>query len=358
MFHAHTEKTISRAVSLATSLATMAAIAFALTFAFSFVSCSDTPRSSKEARKALAEKKLGIVDSFTSKALSVSVLSEKATRPIQITLPRSYFTKPEKRYPVVYYLHGFGEGPGVMFRNGKYIAKLMADGLIPELIIVEPDCATSLGGAFYVNSTMAGNYEDYLTRELVAFIDANYRTIPLPAARGLAGFSMGGFGALSRGLRHPDVYGAVYAYAPGVMTPDGLPVAMTAWNDDPPFLKAYSTVFSPAPGGAVPGNIPRFDGSDADNAVIADWNSGFGDWDKKIAEYVANPAKLAALKIVYGNTDEYRFIREGCEYLDGLLTREGIAHEFARINSGHQLRVSQIVEDILPFLGKNLSSSR
>ncbi|HPS43189.1 MAG TPA: alpha/beta hydrolase-fold protein [Treponemataceae bacterium] len=329
-------------------------IFFAL--ALALVSCSGGPRSSKEARKALAEKRYGIVDSFTSKALAVSALKENATRPIQITLPPSYYANPKLRYPVLYFLHGHSEGPGSLFKNGKYIAKLMADKAIPEMIIVEPDGSTRYGGGFYANSPMTGNYEDYLTGELIAFIDANYRTIPEASARGIAGFSMGGFGALARAMGHPDLYGAVYAFAPGVLAPEGLPVAMEAWNDDAQFLNAYASVFSPTPGAAEPGRIPRFDGTDADRATIADWYSGFGDWDKKIAAYRAKGTKLKAIKIAYGRNDEYRFIREGCEYLHDALDQAGIAHEFSQVSGGHRLGVSLVVEDILPFIGAHLAT--
>lgn len=331
----------------------------ALAFTIVLTGCgSDVPRSAKEARKALASKEGGIVDSFESKALAGNELGESATRSIMISLPPSYYAEGKRHYPVCYFLHGHSAAPGFIFQNRKYIAKLMADGKIPEMILVEPDGTTRFGGGFYSNSPMTGNYEDYLTGELVAFIDANYRTIPSPGGRAIAGFSMGGFGALARAFAHPDVYGAVYAYGPGVLEPEtGLSIAMDAWNDDAQFLSAYASVFSPTPGAKKPGNVPKLDGSPGDAKIVADWNAGFGDWERKLDAYLAGDARLRAIKFGYGITDEYRFIREGCEYLTREMTAKGIAHDFFVGNAGHVFRVSQVVEDMLPYLGSRLEKA-
>lgn len=62
----------------------------------------------------------------------------------------------------------------------------------------------------------------WLHRDLVTYVDANYRTLPNAGARGIAGFSMGGFGAIDLAMRHPDVFGAVYALSAGLMAPNGL----------------------------------------------------------------------------------------------------------------------------------------
>jgi len=321
-----------------------------LTLGLTLVSCGEKIESDAVARKMLSQKQIGILDSFQSAALAKNTLKEKTRRTIHIIVPESYYTEAESRYPVVYFLHGFDESPDFLWKNRKYIAKLMADGTLPEMILVEPDCWTKLGGGFYANSPVTGFYEDYLTRELVAFIDANFRTIPETAARGLAGFSMGGFGALSQGLKHPDVYGAVFSLSPGVLAPDGLAVAMKDWAGDSKFLKAYAAVFSPAKRA-----VPKLDGSAADNAVCADWNSGFGDWDARIAAYQAQPARLSALRIECGDSDKYRFIREGCAYIDTALTAAGIEHQSAVFSGGHRLTLSKLADDILPFMGANLA---
>jgi len=329
--------------------------------ALAFSSCSRgqraTPRSDPAALKALSSHESGLADSFDSAALAKNTLGDPSRRAVLITLPPSYYDEGDRRYPVVYYLHGHSEGAGAIWRNRNYVRRAMESGAIPEMIVVEPDGSTRFGGGFYAKLPGLRNHADYLTEELVPFIDANYRTIAAAQARGLAGFSMGGFGALYNGLRRPDVFGAVFAFAPGVLVPGGLPVAMEAWGDDAQFLSAYASAFSPTPGAKEPGRVPALDGSDADKPVVADWEAGFGDWDRKIADYLARPERLRALRLVYGRNDEYRFIREGCPYLHEQLDSAGVAHEFAVTSDQHRLRVGFVVEDLLSFMGKSLAAT-
>src|SRR5438067_12746368 len=86
-----------------------------------------------------------------------------------------------------------------------------AEGAIAPMIIVIPNGQDAYLGSFYVNSVTAGNWEDYIARDVVAYVDSHYRTVAGAEGRGIAGHSMGGFGALNLGLKHPDVFAAVYA---------------------------------------------------------------------------------------------------------------------------------------------------
>ncbi len=241
-----------------------------------------------------------------------------------------------------------------VYRN--LVLKLMAAGTIPEMIVVEPDGTTKYGGGFYVNSPVTGDYEDYLTSELVPFIDANYRTLPVASARGISGFSMGGYGALTQGMRHPDVFGVVYAIAPAVLAPGGLRDAWAGWSKISDHLEALASAFSPDPSGDGPGRIPVLDGSPGDDAICALWYAGLGDWDKKVSAYIRLPEGLRGLRISYNAQDSYGHIRAGSEYLHAQLTEAGVPHEFEITNSpGHGLTLSLIVDDLLPFMGRILS---
>ena len=75
------------------------------------------------------------------------------------------------------------------------------------MIAVMPNCFTYYGGSQYINSTATGNYEDYLTQEIVPFIDEHFRTIPNKDSRAAMGKSSGGYGALIMALRHADLFG-------------------------------------------------------------------------------------------------------------------------------------------------------
>lgn len=319
-------------------------------------SCSRIPESNIAAKKAKNAKALYLVDSFKSAALARNTLKENPYRPISIILPPSYYAKPESRYPVVYFLHGYKEVPGLLANNKNYIGKLMGEGIIPQMIIVEPDCTTKYGGGFYANSPVTGNYEDYLARELIAFIDANYRTISNSSARGISGCSMGGFGALAVGLRHSDRFGVVFAISPAILAPDGLSDAWAAWSKDHDFLDAYASVFSPLPSGKSAGRIPTLDGSPDDNALCALWYSGVGDWGDKIAAYSRLTAKLVAFKIAYSSYDNFPYIRAGSESLHAQLTALGVPHDFEVLTeSVHPISLTLITKDLLPFMGRNLS---
>ena len=89
------------------------------------------------------------------------------------------------------------------------------------MIVVAPNGRNAYGGAFYTNSTVNGNWEDYLVRDLVAYVDANYRTLARPESRGIAGHSMGGYGAIVLAMKHPDVFSTLYALSPCCLSLEG-----------------------------------------------------------------------------------------------------------------------------------------
>jgi S-formylglutathione hydrolase len=171
-------------------------------------------------------------------SLHGNLLGDPAEQRVSIYLPPSYDASPNRRYPVVYLLHGFtgtnrtwlidpeseNNEPAVDSRDGGYqragflkrerLDALIAAGNAPELIIVAPNGRNAYKHSFYVNSPVTGNWEDYVVEDLVAYVDGNYRTLPTAGSRGIAGHSGGANGALFIAMRHPDVFGSVYAMAP------------------------------------------------------------------------------------------------------------------------------------------------
>lgn len=159
-----------------------------------------------------------------SPALTGNLLGDPSRRAVTVYLPPQYDLEPERRFPVVYLLHGFKAKHKLWTAAGEQglgleevVDGLIAQGRIPPLLIVMPDGSNAYGGSFYLNSVVTGQWEDFLWRDLVNFIDQKYRTIPQPAARGLAGHSMGGYGAIMVGMRHPAIFGAVYAFSPACL---------------------------------------------------------------------------------------------------------------------------------------------
>ncbi len=150
-----------------------------------------------------------------SEILRSNPLGDKSVRDVCVYLPPGY-EQSDSRFPVVYCLTGF-TGRGKMLLNDNAFAPNLAermDALISEnkikpMIAVMPDCFTYYGGSQYINSSATGDYEDYLTEEIVLFVDENFRTINDKNSRAVMGKSSGGYGALICGLRHADQFGLV-----------------------------------------------------------------------------------------------------------------------------------------------------
>ena len=171
------------------------------------------------------------LETIHSAALEHNLLGDSADRPLYVYLPPSYATG-QRRYPVLYFLHGYT----VDYREeGENIAPIVdrafAAGLASEMIVVFPDGSTRLGGSFYADSLATGNFEQYVTQEIVSYVDRKYRTLPTPASRGLMGHSMGGNGALRLAMKHPEIYSAVYALnACCMIWADDFSLSDPAWN--------------------------------------------------------------------------------------------------------------------------------
>lgn len=315
-----------------------------------------TPEPTPEATPTPEPKKEYLVyETLDSTAIKANLVEEKSKRMLAICLPPSYYEDTNKRYPVIYFMHGHGEGVGHVSSKSPTMLKLMKEGTLKEVITVEADCGSVLGGSFYANSPVTGGFEDFYINELVPYIDGKYRTIANSSSRGISGFSMGGFGAMYIGFRHPDVFSAIYALGPGLFDPNGVKSAIDkSW--DTSFENNYGAVFSPNTTLPFPyANIPAFDGSDADNQIIADWYNGFGNWEQKIIDYKALPVQLKAIKIQYGTNDNYPFIKDGSEYVAKLLNDAGIVTTLETFAGGHNVSPAFVAKELLPFFEANLT---
>ncbi|MEJ7848761.1 MAG: alpha/beta hydrolase-fold protein [Pyrinomonadaceae bacterium] len=150
-----------------------------------------------------------------SNILRNNPLGDNHIRDLFVYLPPGYEENAEN-YPTVYCLTGF-TGRGKMLLNdsaftpnlAERMDRLIASGTIEPMIAVMPDCFTYYGGSQYINSTATGNYEDYLTQEIVHFVDENFRTVNDKKARAVMGKSSGGYGALIMGMRHAETFGLI-----------------------------------------------------------------------------------------------------------------------------------------------------
>ena len=137
-----------------------------------------------------------------------------------VALPPDYEQNPTTRYPVLYYLGASGATPKREARGVQpYVAKAISSkAALPFIVIYTPGLC---GNTMYCD-TRDGQYplETVITRDLIAHVDQTYRTIPLREARGVEGFSMGGFGAAHLGLKFPELFGVISIKAPPLVEPD------------------------------------------------------------------------------------------------------------------------------------------
>jgi esterase/lipase superfamily enzyme len=287
-----------------------------------------------------------------SDALKGNLLGEPSEKVIYVLLPPSY-EESNKKYPVVYYLHGYGGNSFEFMIFAEAVTELMASGKIEEFIIVGANGSREGPGSFYANSEVTGNWEDFFVTETVQLVDKKYRTISDRKSRGIAGFSMGGYGAINLGLKYPDIFSICYALCPGVFDENGLVNAISMWNEE--IMNAYGAAFSPNP--SIPDlytEIPDFSGTEEDNIIVSNWESGFGNMKEKIDNYLDKGIYLDAIEIGYGRFDMYKWIIDGCIYFSGLLDENSIDHELVEILWGHQITLDIVSDFMLPFFSDNL----
>src|SRR3990172_7155877 len=160
-----------------------------------------------------------VVERFESQVLRGNPLGDPHVREIPVYLPPGYDEERARRYPVIYWLHGFtGIGLSSIAKSlwtptlPELMERVIAAGA-PPVILVMPDGSTRYGGTQYINSPATGRYEDHVVRELVPYIDGRYRTQPSRDHRGVDGKTSGGYGAMVLAMRNPDVFGGVASHS-------------------------------------------------------------------------------------------------------------------------------------------------
>jgi len=289
-------------------------------------------------------------------------------RDVAVYLPPSYHQASTKRYPVLYLLHGFTDdvdhwwGFKPHFVNVPEAAdKALAAGG-HEMIIVMPDAFTRYQGSMYSNSITTGDWEDYVAKELIAYIDAHYRTVAAPAARGLAGHSMGGYGAIRIAMKHPDVYSSVYLMSPCCMSVGSStsnPRAEAIHTPDQVasadfFTKA--TLASAAAWSPNPKNPPLFfdlpfKNGEVQPQILAKWQANAP--LAMIDQSIPNLRRYKAIGMDAGTKDQP--IATTVQTLDRILTDYAIPHVYETYEGNHINRIAErLQKKVLPFFATNL----
>ena len=290
---------------------------------------------------------------FQSAAVARNRTGDKGKLTLHVLLPPSY-AQSARRYPVVYTFHGFGDRPEDLLEAVRGpLDEAVAAGTSGEYILVGIPGTNRLGGSFYVDSAATGGWADMATREVVTLVEARYRAIPEAWARGLAGYSMGGFAAWNLALAHADRFSCAWAVCPGAFDEKGLEDAWPTW--DGRIRNAYGAAFAPDPAGSpYPpyGQMPAFDDSAADRAIQNQWRAGFGDVRGKLTRYLAGSARLKGLRFDYGERDDYGWIPRGTAHVAAALKEAGLPVELQGWNAGHTFTEAMLRKGFVPFFAR------
>ncbi|CAL4869536.1 hypothetical protein MMA231_03828 (plasmid) [Asticcacaulis sp. MM231] len=301
-----------------------------------------------------------------SPALEGNLEGESADRDVIVYLPPDYKSHPEKRYPVVYALHGYSISHEMWsneIKTPQTIEGAFATGT-KDMIVVLPNSRTLHNGSMYSNSPTVGNFEGFIAHDLVAYIDAHYRTIANRTSRGLAGHSMGGYGTTRIGMKYPEVFSALYIMSPCCMSAREAPPAEA--------LKAIEAVKTPedatklgwgeratlataAAWSPNPKNPPLYLDLPVKNGqpqpdILAKWaaNAPLA----MIDQYISNLRQYHAISMDVGDQDG---LKTDTTKLHETLDNYGIANGFEIYSGNHVSNVADRFQNhVLPFFGKNL----
>lgn len=158
------------------------------------------------------------IHDFFSNSIDGDIMQDFPRRNVVVYTPPGYDPADTSTdYPVLYLLHGYGGNEEYfkgLFGVAETMDELIYAGEIDPMIVVTADASNKLGGSFYTNSpdfgsgSFAGLMQEFITDELLALIDSVYNTIPDRQHRGIAGHSMGGYGAVKLAMLRSDVFGS------------------------------------------------------------------------------------------------------------------------------------------------------
>ena len=326
----------------------------------------------------------GTVERITvhGRALEGNLEGDSPDRPVVVYLPPSYAREPQRRYPVLYYLHGYAATAEayakVLALPGSVDRAVTAGGR--EMIVVIPDAFTKFSGSMYSNSPTIGDWETFIARDLTAAIDGRYRTIASREGRGLAGHSMGGYGTMRIGMKAPDAFLALYAMSSCCLMNDPAAGRGGAGRGDAPQGRGGDAGRGGAPGRGTGAGRGGGAMANAPQAQAAAWAPnpnnppGYFDTPTKdgvlqplvAAKWIANsplvmvdqyvPALRSMRGIAIDVGDRDPFVTTNRQ-LGEALTRLRVPHTLEVYEGDHGNRVGQQFETkVLPFFSTHLAT--
>jgi enterochelin esterase-like enzyme len=300
-----------------------------------------------------------------SKSLEGNLEGDAVDRDVVVILPPSYAKSPGRRYPVIYFMHGFGitaDWFAAFMHAPETMLAWSKTG--PDFILVMPDTDTKFGGSMYSNSPTTGDFEGFIANDLVSYIDSHYRTLARRSSRGLVGHSMGGYGTWKVAMDHPEKWGSIYAMSACCMSArhESLDSAqkmaaltvdqaangnfgvkagvasMVAWSPDPKNPPFYADM--PLKGDAV------------DQSVLDRWAA-----NAPIVMVSAHVPQLKSFTAIASDGGDKDGLTKDATVMHDELDGFGVANSFEVYDGNHVNRIAErFGSKVLPFFASHLQT--
>jgi S-formylglutathione hydrolase FrmB len=338
----------------------------------------------------LAQKKgeFKLID-VPSPSLKNCLIDAKEVQKVAIYLPPSY-NESKKMYPVVYFLTGYTAQPG-QYPPTNWIDSIMGNLLVNEMIYVEISGFNRFKGTMYANSPVTGNWEDFVTKDVISFIDKNYRTLAKRESRGIAGHSMGGAGCFNISLKYANLFSVAYPMSPAISAQDSLMHSMFGNERSMKALESLSKKMSGVPddkfaeklsselavyGGAIdwvlgygyafapdvsqplkmnlPYDILTNGKLQKNDKIWKLWEQGFGSIDEKVKLYKNNLLKYRHFSLDAGY-DDLKWIYTSTLYISRVFAENRVPFSMHLFDGDHVNRVSeQMANRVMPIMSTYL----
>lgn len=319
----------------------------------------------------------------SSDVLRNNVWNDPSQRNLLAYLPADHEAHPNRRYPVIWYLAAFtnsgasiGNWRGFSENLAERLDRLIGTGAMGPVVVVAPDCFSSLGGSQYVDSPMVADHDTYIHRELLDFAEQN---LPIQAGRdhrAVVGKSSGGYGALRFGMHHAEHWNAVASHSgdahfDALFRGDFATAAQTLarydgdvnrflrsfWQENAPSGNAFHTLmfvcmaasYDPRPGQAIalPFDLHTLE---LDEQAWQRWRQF--DPTVEVDRCVDGLKSLSGIFIDVGNRDQYN-IHFGSRILHRKLNAAGIDHRYEEFDGTHS-NIDHRLDVSLPYLYEHI----
>ena len=326
-------------------------------------------------------------------SLKDNLIGTNDLQKIGVYLPPSY-SDSDQLFPVVYFLNGYTVEAGE-YPKTETFDSYMKNSEKREFILIELNGHNLFEGSMYANSPVSGNWEDFIVKDVVKYVDSHYRTLAKRESRGIAGHSMGGGGTINISLRYPEMFSVAYAMSPAVLANDNLLNGM--FRNDSIFVQvknlsekmanvrdedyaktlqqelksydrketsifgilAFGSAFSPDLSQPLKMSFPFKMNDDGTFTKVKEihekWIAGFGNLEEKVKKYKNNLTQYRKFALSCGYQDEMPGLFEGSVYFAKLLKAEKIPHSTCWYTGNHSDKVSeQLMNEVFPVMSAYL----